>query len=161
MSFWDALVPYSPPGAPPPAKPGLPCCLLRDANISSKVAAAQCLGEILLRCQMYFSMAEARFFIFSHFHLIFHFTKQFFSSGHMAFTPWSHLMAQSLESCQRYLLLSLSADRVAQCLASTLNALNSLVTVTPYHRLLPGLVTRLARSVRPFLINKRKLFKII
>jgi hypothetical protein len=61
MSFWDALVPYSPPGAPPPAKPGLPCCLLRDANISSKVAASQCLGEILLRCQMFFSMAEARF----------------------------------------------------------------------------------------------------
>jgi len=73
----------------------------------------------------------------------------------MAFTPWSHTMAQSLESCQRYLLLSLSADRVTQCLASTLNALTSLVAVTPYHRLPPGLITRLSRSVRPFLINKR------
>jgi len=60
MSFWDSLVPYAPPGGPPPGKPGLPCCLLRDLNIGSKVAAAHCFGEILLRCQIYFSMAEAR-----------------------------------------------------------------------------------------------------
>ncbi|XP_059481253.1 HEAT repeat-containing protein 6 isoform X2 [Neocloeon triangulifer] len=135
MSFWDQLVPYFPPGAPPPAKPSLPCCLLRDPNTGSKIAAAQCFGDILNRCQMYFAMAEA-------------------SSGQLAFTPWSHTMAQSLESCQRYLMLSLSSDRVVQCLAATLNALNLLVSVTPYHRLPSGLMTRLSRSVRPFLINK-------
>ncbi|CAB3359687.1 Hypothetical predicted protein [Cloeon dipterum] len=135
MAFWDQLVPYSPPGGPPPIKPSLPCCLLRDPNTGSKIAAAQCFGDLLNRCRMYLIMAEA-------------------SSGQLAFTPWSHSLAQSLESCQRYLTLSLSSNRIVQCLAAILTGLSSLVVATPYHRLPGGLLTRLSRSVRPFLINK-------
>ncbi|KAF4523593.1 hypothetical protein B566_EDAN014567 [Ephemera danica] len=139
MSFWDSLLPYTSPGSPPPSTPSILCCLLRDPHVCSRTAAAQCVAEMLQRCQPFLALAEAS------------------STGSLAFTPWSHSLALSLESCQRCLTLALGSERVAQCLVTTLGALASLAAVTPYHRLQPGLINRLARCTRPQLFHKTAL----
>ena len=71
----------------------------------------------------------------------------------MAFTPFSVIVGLTIKELHKCLSLSLSALSVP-VLTLVLKCFAALVQATPYHRLGPGLITRVIRNVKPFIYHK-------
>ena len=59
-----------------------------------------------------------------------------------------------LRELHRSLALALAAENAVLALTQLLRVVAVLVQNTPYHRLQPGLLTKIVRSVRPLTVHK-------
>nr|CAD7260754.1 unnamed protein product [Timema shepardi] len=71
-----------------------------------------------------------------------------------AFTPWSVTVGNMVRELHRSLCLAVIAENSLSVLTQLLRCLAALVQNTPYHRLAPGLVTRVVSIVCRFITHK-------
>eukprot|EP00058_Branchiostoma_floridae_P013438 XP_002598926.1 hypothetical protein BRAFLDRAFT_79857 [Branchiostoma floridae] len=71
-----------------------------------------------------------------------------------AFTPYSVTLGSTVKEIHRCLLLALAAESNVHTLFYLLKCFATLIPNVPYHRLQPGLITKVVRQIRPLLSHK-------
>ncbi|CAG2053651.1 unnamed protein product [Timema podura] len=133
FGYWPSLLPDGPH---PPHTRTLITCLLKDPSPKGRMAVSSVLINMLLGSRLYLSQAED-------------------SERNMtAFTPWSVTVGNMVRELHRSLCLAVIAENSLSVLTQLLRCLAALVQNTPYHRLAPGLVTRVVSIVRRFITHK-------
>nr|CAD7407400.1 unnamed protein product [Timema poppensis] len=133
FGYWPSLLPDGPH---PPHTRTLITCLLKDPSPKGRMAVSSVLINMLLGSRLYLSQAED-------------------SERNMtAFTPWSVTVGNMVRELHRSLCLAVIAENSLSVLTQLLRCLAALVQNTPYHRLAPGLVTRVVSIVCRFITHK-------
>uniref|UniRef100_T1J2K0 HEAT repeat-containing protein 6 n=1 Tax=Strigamia maritima TaxID=126957 RepID=T1J2K0_STRMM len=73
---------------------------------------------------------------------------------HMAFIPFSLTLAHMLKELHRCLLLALVAETSSLTLTQLIKCLSTYILNVPFHKLSPGLLTKLSRHLRQFLNHR-------
>ncbi|XP_043198699.1 HEAT repeat-containing protein 6-like [Amphibalanus amphitrite] len=133
LGFWPSLVPDTPHV---PARTLL-TVVLQDPAARCRLCAASVLREMLDSSRFFLTGVDDRS-----------------SSGPAPFTPYSVTMACIVKELHRGLLLAALSEKSPLTLGSVLRALATLVANAPYHRLQPGLLTKVSRHVRAFLAHR-------
>ncbi|XP_075445645.1 HEAT repeat-containing protein 6 isoform X2 [Ascaphus truei] len=133
--YWSAFVPDM-PGIGSPQSVSLMTIALKDYSPKTRACALQVLSAILDGSKQFLSVADDA------------------SDHKRAFTPFSVTLALSIRELHRCLLLALVAESSAQTLTQINKCLANLVSNAPYHRLKPGLLTRVWNQIKPYIHNK-------
>ncbi|KAM8930239.1 HEAT repeat-containing protein 6 [Pelodytes ibericus] len=110
--------------------------VLKDHSPKTRACALQVLSAILDGSKQFLSVADD------------------VNDHKRAFTPLSVTLASSIRELHRSLLLAIVAESSAQTLTQIIKCLANLVTNAPYHRLKPGLLTRVWNQIKPYFRNK-------
>ncbi|XP_068125450.1 HEAT repeat-containing protein 6 [Hyperolius riggenbachi] len=133
--YWSAFVPDI-PGIGSPQSLSLMTVVLKDFSPKTRACALQVLSAILDGSKQFLSVADDA------------------NEHKQAFTPFSVTLASSLRELHRCLLLAMVAESSAQTLTQIIKCLANLVSNAPYHRLKPGLLTRVWNHIKPYIRNK-------
>jgi hypothetical protein len=76
------------------------------------------------------------------------------SKNPLPFTPFSITVGNMVRELHQALCLALTMENSIPVITQLLKSLAALVQNTPYHRLEPGLITKIVRNVRPRLRHK-------
>ncbi|XP_053562911.1 HEAT repeat-containing protein 6 [Bombina bombina] len=133
--YWSAFVPDM-PGIGCPQSVSLMTIALKDHSPKTRACALQVLSAILDGSKQFLSVADDA------------------SDHKQAFTPFSLSLALSIRELHRCLLLALVAESSSQTLTQVIKCLANLVLNAPYHRLKPGLLTRVWSQIKPYIRNK-------
>ncbi|XP_072278319.1 HEAT repeat-containing protein 6 [Pyxicephalus adspersus] len=133
--YWSAFVPDM-PGIGSPQSVSLMTVILKDYSPKTRACALQVLSAILDGSKQFLSVADDA------------------SEYKQAFTPFSVTIASSIRELHRCLLLAMVAESSAQTLTQIIKCLATLVSNAPYHRLKPGLLTRVWNYIKPYIRNK-------
>ncbi|KAG8451365.1 hypothetical protein GDO86_003536 [Hymenochirus boettgeri] len=133
--YWSAFVPDI-SGIGSPQSVSLMTIVLKDSSPKTRACALQVLSAILDGSKQFLSVADDA------------------SDHKSAFTPLSVTLASSIRELHRCLLLAIVAESSAQTLTQIVKCLGNLVLNTPYHRLKPGLLTRVWNQIKPYIRNK-------
>lgn len=110
-------------------------CLLRDPSPRCRTAVLIVLWTLLAGSRSYLQQAEH-------------------GDPTGSFIPFSVSLGNMLRELHRSLAMALAAENAVLALTQLLRVVAILVQNTPYHRLQPGLLTKLVRSVRPLTVHK-------
>ncbi|KAM4795796.1 HEAT repeat-containing protein 6 [Rhinophrynus dorsalis] len=133
--YWSAFVPDI-PGIGSPHSVSLMTVALKDHSPKTRACALQVLSAILDGSKQFLSVADDA------------------NDHKTAFTPFSVTLASSIRELHRCLLLAIVAESSAQTLTQIIKCLANLVSNAPYHRLKPGLLTRVWNHIKPYIRNK-------
>ncbi|KAM9320166.1 HEAT repeat-containing protein 6 [Gastrophryne carolinensis] len=133
--YWSAFVPDM-PAIGSPQSVSLMTVILKDYSPKTRASALQVLSAILEGSKQFLSIADDA------------------SEHKQAFTPFSVTLASSIRELHRCLLLAMVAESSAQTLTQIIKCLANLVSNAPYHRLKPGLLTRVWNHIKPYIRNK-------
>ncbi|XP_041438906.1 HEAT repeat-containing protein 6 isoform X1 [Xenopus laevis] len=133
--YWSAFVPDI-SGIGSPQSVSLMTIALKDSSPKTRACALQVLSAILDGSKQFLSVADDA------------------SDHKRAFTPLSVTLASSIRELHRCLLLAIVAESSAQTLTQIIKCLANLVSNAPYHRLKPGLLTRVWNQIKPYIRNK-------
>ncbi|KAJ9596933.1 hypothetical protein L9F63_012058 [Diploptera punctata] len=136
FGYWSCLLPDAPNMQQVPT---LCTCLFKDPSPRNRMLVLQVLTLMLIGSRPYLSQAEKR-------HLI--------RKTTMSFTPFSVTVGNMVSELHHSLLMVLSIENSVAVITLLLKCLAALVQNTPYHRLEPGLITKLATHVRPYFRHK-------
>ncbi|KAH1002858.1 hypothetical protein HUJ04_008893 [Dendroctonus ponderosae] len=125
FTYWSSFMPES---ATADKHNLLSCCLL-DPTSKGKVCALNVLLGLITRSKTYLASAESK-------------------EKTASFTSFSAMLGLTLIELNAKLCLSLS-DRSVGVLTHALKCLAVLAQNTPYHRMAPGLITKIVRNVKP------------
>lgn len=78
-----------------------------------------------------------------------------------SFIPFSVSLGNMLRELHRSLALALAAENAVLALTQLLRVVAILVQNTPYHRLQPGLLTKIVRSVRSLTVHKGNIYSVL
>ncbi|XP_034231344.1 HEAT repeat-containing protein 6 isoform X2 [Thrips palmi] len=110
-------------------------CVLRDPSPRCRTAVLIVLWTLLVGSRSYLQQAEH-------------------GDPCGSFIPFSVSLGNMLRELHRSLALALAAENAVLALTQLLRVVAILVQNTPYHRLQPGLLTKIVRSVRPLTVHK-------
>ncbi|KAK3910632.1 HEAT repeat-containing protein 6 [Frankliniella fusca] len=110
-------------------------CLLRDPSPRCRTAVLIVLWTLLVGSRSYLQQAEH-------------------GDPSGSFIPFSVSLGNMLRELHRSLAQALAAENAVLALTQLLRVVAILVQNTPYHRLQPGLLTKIVRSVRPLTVHK-------
>ncbi|XP_026275692.1 HEAT repeat-containing protein 6 [Frankliniella occidentalis] len=110
-------------------------CLLRDPSPRCRTAVLIVLWTLLVGSRSYLQQAEH-------------------GDPSGSFIPFSVSLGNMLRELHRSLALALAAENAVLALTQLLRVVAILVQNTPYHKLQPGLLTKIVRSVRPLTVHK-------
>ncbi|KAG5900627.1 hypothetical protein JTB14_005905 [Gonioctena quinquepunctata] len=130
LSFWSSFIPEDSASG----QHNLIVCILKDPSSKSRMAALNVLLLLLTTSKLFLSQAES-------------------SDKSTSFTPFSVVLGLTVKEIHRGLSLALSEMSVP-VLIQVLKCFAALVQATPYHRMSPGLVTKVVRNVKHFVYNK-------
>ncbi|XP_044141291.1 HEAT repeat-containing protein 6 [Bufo gargarizans] len=133
--YWSAFVPDM-PGIGSPQSVSLMTVVLKDYSPKTRACALQVLSAILDGSKQFLSVADDA------------------DDHKRAFTAFSVMLASSIRELHRCLLLAVVAESSAQTLTQIIKCLANLVSNAPYHRLKPGLLTRVWNHIKPYIRNK-------
>ncbi|XP_060523367.1 HEAT repeat-containing protein 6 [Cylas formicarius] len=112
----------------------LTMCILKDPSGKCRIAALNVLLQLLNMAKAYLCHAE-------------------YSARGGSFTPYSVALGVTLSDLHRTLNLALS-DVSVPVLTQALKCVAALVQSTPYHKMAPGMIAKLARNVRAHVYHK-------
>ncbi|XP_053313681.1 HEAT repeat-containing protein 6 [Spea bombifrons] len=133
--YWSSFVPDM-PGLGNKQSVSLMTVILKDHSPKTRACALQVLSAILEGSKQFLSVADD------------------VSNHKTAFTPFSLTLASSIRELHRCLLLAIVAESSSQTLTQIIKCLANLVSNAPYHRLKPGLLTRVWNQIKPYIRNK-------
>ncbi|CAH2221344.1 HEAT repeat-containing 6 [Pelobates cultripes] len=133
--YWSSFVPDT-PGLGSTQSLSLLTVVLKDHSPKTRASALQVLSALLDGSKQFLSVADD---VIEH---------------KRAFTPFSVTLASSIRELHRCLLLAIVAESSAQTLTQIIKCLANLVSNAPYHRLKPGLLTRVWNQIKPYFRNK-------
>ncbi|KAE8623713.1 hypothetical protein XENTR_v10005705 [Xenopus tropicalis] len=133
--YWSAFVPDI-SGIGSPQSVSLMTIALKDSSPKTRACALQVLSAILDGSKQFLSVADDA------------------NDHKRAFTPLSVTLASSIRELHRCLLLAIVAESSAQTLTQIIKCLANLVSNAPYHRLKPGLLTRVWNQIKHYIRNK-------
>ncbi|XP_005093939.1 HEAT repeat-containing protein 6 [Aplysia californica] len=137
FGYWSSFLPDLAvhPSSSPPTQ-SLFTTILKDPSPKCRMAALASLTSMLESTKNFLSVAEDM------------------SSHQPAFTPFSALLGAIIKEMHRCLLQALVAENFKAVLTQIIKCLASLVANVPYHRLHPGLLTRVLKQTRHFFAHK-------
>ncbi|PNF19845.1 hypothetical protein B7P43_G12519 [Cryptotermes secundus] len=133
FGYWSSLLPDGPNMFQAPT---LCTSLLKDPSPHSRMLVPQSLILMLTGSRLYLSQAEKS------------------SKSSIPFTPFSVTIGNMVRELHQSLCLALPMENSIPVITQLLKCLAALVQNTPYHRLEPGLITRVVRNVKPHLRHK-------
>lgn len=110
-------------------------CVLRDPSPRCRTAVLLVLWTLLVGSRSYLQQAEH-------------------GDPSGSFIPFSVSLGNMLRELHRSFALALAGENAVLALTQLLRVVAILVQNTPYHRLQPGLLTKIVRSVRPLTVHK-------
>lgn len=128
--YWSSFI----PDGSPAGMHSLLTCILKDPSPSGRMAALNVLMALLNMSKIYLSQAED-------------------SDHKSAFTPFSIILGSMITELHKCLSLALN-DNSVPVVTQVLKCLAYLVQATPYHRLKPGLLSKIIRNVKWFINHK-------
>ncbi|XP_044253365.1 HEAT repeat-containing protein 6 [Tribolium madens] len=129
FSYWSSFIPENPLSS----KHNLMTCILKETSNRGSMGALNALLVLLSLSKVYLAQAE--------------------KGENLAFTPFSVVLGLTIKELHKCLSLALSAHSIP-VLTMVLKCFAALVQATPYHRLAPGLITKVIRNVKPFIYHK-------
>jgi hypothetical protein len=129
FSYWTSFVPENPLSG----KHNLISCILKETSNRGRMVALNALLVLLSSSKLFLAQAE--------------------KGENLPFTPFSVILGMTIGELHKCLNLALG-ERSIPVLVMVLKCLAALVQATPYHRLAPGLVTKVVRNVKPFVYHK-------
>ncbi|KRT79059.1 HEAT domain-containing protein [Oryctes borbonicus] len=130
FSYWSSFI----PDGSPSGTHSICTCILKDPSPSTRLMALNVLLTLLSSSKLYLSQAES-------------------SEKSTAFTPFSVTLGSMILEMHRCLRFALNENSIP-VLTQVLRCLAELVQASPYHRLSPGIITKVVRSVKVFLDHK-------
>ncbi|XP_035690428.1 HEAT repeat-containing protein 6-like [Branchiostoma floridae] len=135
FGYWSHLLPEcSSVGAP--QSPTLFTSILKDPAPKARGNALLVLSSLVDGSKQYLAAAEET------------------APKQTAFTPYSVTLGSTVKEIHRCLLLALAAESNVHTLFYLLKCFATLIPNVPYHRLQPGLITKVVRQIRPLLSHK-------
>ncbi|CAH1231205.1 HEATR6 [Branchiostoma lanceolatum] len=135
FGYWSHLLPEcSSVGAP--QTPTLFTSILKDPAPKARGNALLVLSSLVDGSKQYLAAAEET------------------APKQTAFTPYSVTLGSTVKEIHRCLLLALAAESNVHTLFYLLKCFATLIVNVPYHRLQPGLLTKVVRQIRPLLSHK-------
>ncbi|XP_078681008.1 HEAT repeat-containing protein 6-like [Branchiostoma floridae x Branchiostoma belcheri] len=135
FGYWSHLLPEcSSVGAP--QAPTLFTSILKDPAPKARGNALLVLSSLVDGSKQYLAAAEET------------------APKQTAFTPYSVTLGSTVKEIHRCLLLALAAENNFHTLFYLLKCFATLIPNVPYHRLQPGLLTKVVRQIRPLLSHK-------
>lgn len=130
FSYWTHFIPEG----PSLGQHNLTTCILKDTSVRGRMCALNALMLLLTSSKWYLAQAEP-------------------SDKSSSFTPFSVVLGLTLIELHRTLSLALCQLSVP-VLALVLKCMAVLVQATPYHKLNPGLATKIVRNVKCLIYHK-------
>uniref|UniRef100_A0A8C5DBD4 HEAT repeat-containing protein 6 n=1 Tax=Gouania willdenowi TaxID=441366 RepID=A0A8C5DBD4_GOUWI len=132
--YWSSFIPDAPIGGPPPLT--LLTIVLKDPSAKVRLSALQVLSGILDGSRQFLALAEDT------------------ASPRTSYTSFSFTLAASVRELHRALSLAVLAETSVQTLTQVIKCLAFLVSNAPYHRLRPGLLTKLWKHLHPYVHHR-------
>ncbi|KAM9728661.1 HEAT repeat-containing protein 6 [Menidia menidia] len=132
--YWSSFIPDSHTGRPAPLT--LITIILKDPSPKVRMCALQVLSAILDGSRQFLAVAEDT------------------ASPRTSYTPFSFTLATAVRELHCGLSLALIAESSPQTLTQVIKCLAYLVANAPYHRLKPGLLTRLWKQIRSYVRHR-------
>ncbi|KAI4455968.1 malaria antigen-related [Holotrichia oblita] len=130
FSYWSSFI----PDGSPSGTHSICACILKDPSSSTRSVALNVLLTLLSNSKLYLSQAE-------------------YSEKNTPFTPFSATLGSMILEMHKCLRFALNENSIP-VLSQVLKCLAELVQASPYHRLIPGIITKVVRSVKVFLDHK-------
>ncbi|KAH9489339.1 HEAT repeat-containing protein 6 [Bulinus truncatus] len=132
FGYWSSFIPDVGLGNNSPQMQSLFTTILKDPSPKCRMAAVASLTAMLESTKPYLAAAEE------------------LTSHQSAFTPFSAILGSMIREMHRCLLQALVAENFKAVLTQIIKCLANLVNNAPYHRLTPGLLTRVLKQIRHF-----------
>ncbi|CAG9812627.1 unnamed protein product [Phaedon cochleariae] len=127
FSYWSSFIPDDCRSG----QHNLVICILKDPSPRSRMAALKVLLLLLTTSKSFLCQAES-------------------SDKSTSFTPFCVVLGLTLKELHRGLSLALT-EKFALVLTQILKCFAALVQATPYHRMSPGLITKVVRNLKPLI----------
>ncbi|KAF2895184.1 hypothetical protein ILUMI_10984 [Ignelater luminosus] len=134
--YWSSLIPE---GSPTNIH-NLITCILKDPSPKGRMAALNALLTLLTSSKLYLSQAES-------------------SEKYTAYTPFSVILGSTIKDLHKNLILALNENSIP-VLTQVLKCLAALVQATPYHRLTPGIISKVIRSIKVYIKHRDATVKV-
>lgn len=128
--YWSSLI----PNGSPMGMHNLATCILKDPSPKGRMAALNVLLALLSSSKLYLSQAES-------------------SEKNTAYTPFSVILGSMVFDLHKSLILALNENSIP-VLTQALKCLAALVQATPYHRLTPGIISKIVRNVKIYIRHR-------
>ncbi|CAG5122678.1 unnamed protein product [Candidula unifasciata] len=137
FGYWSSFIPdVGFTASTPQLQQSLFTTILRDPSPRCRMAAVASLTSMLESTKPYLAAAEE------------------ISTHQSAFTPFSTILGSMIRDMHRCLLQALVAENFKSVLTQIIKCLANLVSNVPYHRLNPGLLSRVLKQIRHFYNHK-------
>ncbi|XP_071789810.1 HEAT repeat-containing protein 6-like [Asterias amurensis] len=137
FGYWSAFIPDTPPSAGSMHTFSLFTSMLKDPAPKARVGSVVVLSALLDGSRQFLAAADDRDM-----------------KRRSAFTPFSHTLAATIKEMHRCVLLALMAESFSTTLTQIIKCLSILVQNVPYHKLNPGLLTKIVKGIRPYFSHK-------
>ncbi|KAL5016169.1 hypothetical protein ScPMuIL_005758 [Solemya velum] len=135
FGYWSSFIPDSQsPSSPQPQT--LFTIIIKDPSPKCRMGALAALTALIDGTKPYLAVAND----------IEHFR--------MAFVPFSTILGSTIKELHRCLLLALVAENYPLTVTQVIKCLATLILNVPYHRMRPGLLSRVIKHVRHFINHK-------
>ncbi|XP_038058799.1 HEAT repeat-containing protein 6-like [Patiria miniata] len=136
IGYWSAFIPDTPSSSGSSQSFSLFTSMLKDPAPKSRVGSVVVLAALLDGSRQFLAAADDS------------------ELKHSSFTPFSHTLAATIKEIHRCLILALMAESFSTTLTQIIKCLSILVQNVPYHKLAPGLLTRIAKAIRPYFTHR-------
>ncbi|KAL3856514.1 hypothetical protein ACJMK2_011262 [Sinanodonta woodiana] len=132
FGYWSSFIPDSPHTSSSSEQQSLFTIIMKDAAPKCRLGALTALTSLLDGTKPLLAMADDS------------------EDVSMAFTPFSVILGSTIKELHRCLLLAMLAENFPITLTQLIKCLGTLIANVPYHRLRPGLLTRIVKQIRHF-----------
>ncbi|XP_048252221.1 HEAT repeat-containing protein 6-like [Haliotis rufescens] len=136
FGYWSSFIPDTAGAGNSPQNQTLFTSILKDPSPMCRMGALSALTALVDRTRAFLAQAEENYQV------------------RTAFVPFSAVLGSMIKELHRCLLLALVAENFPLALTQLIKCLGTLVMNVPYHRLHPGLLTRVIKQIRHFLNHR-------
>ncbi|XP_067648655.1 HEAT repeat-containing protein 6-like [Haliotis asinina] len=136
FGYWSSFIPDTAGAGNSPQNQTLFTSILKDPSPMCRMGALSALTALVDRTRAFLAQAEENYQV------------------RTAFVPFSAILGSMIKELHRCLLLALVAENFPLALTQLIKCLGTLVMNVPYHRLHPGLLTRVVKQIRHFLNHR-------
>lgn len=136
FGYWMSFVPDLPVAANTQQVRSLLTIIIRDPSPKCRLGALGALSALLEGTRSYLAAAE------------------YSDQVRTAFTPFSLVLGSTLKELHRSLLLAVVSENYPLTLTQLVKCLSTLVANSPYHRLKPGMLTRVVKQLRHLVTHR-------
>ncbi|KAK3084159.1 hypothetical protein FSP39_009229 [Pinctada imbricata] len=133
FGYWSSFIPDSTTMGNSPQLQTLFTIVLKDPSPKCRMGALAALTAMMEGTKTFLAAAED------------------IEQTNAAFTPFSSVLGSTIRELHRCLLLALVSENYPLTLTQLIKCISTLVGIVPYHRMKPGLLSRVIKQVRNFL----------